>query len=111
MRYLLCGDAAQNNGNWQWVASVGVDPAPAFRRVFNLVRQHERFDPDGEYVRRWVPELRDVPPGRLAEPWTMTELDQRMAGCMIGVDYPSPVVDHRRERQRALERYRAVPAL
>ncbi len=111
MRHLLCGDAAQNNGNWQWVASVGVDPAPAFRRMFNPVRQQERFDPDGEYVRRWVPELRDVPPGRLAEPHTMTELDQRMAGCVIGVDYPAPVVDHRRERERALERYRAVPAL
>jgi deoxyribodipyrimidine photo-lyase len=60
MRYLLCGDEAQNNGNWQWIASVGVDPAPAFRRMYNPTRQQTRFDPDGAYVRRWVPELREV---------------------------------------------------
>ena len=108
MRYLLCGDAAQNNGNWQWIASVGVDPAPAFRRMFNPVRQQERFDPDGEYVRRWVPELRDVPDALLAEPWRMTEIDQQLAGCVIGEGYPAPIVDHKRERERALERYRAV---
>jgi deoxyribodipyrimidine photo-lyase len=106
MRYLLCGDKAQNNGNWQWVASVGVDPAPVFRRIFNPMLQQERFDPDGEYVRRWVPELRDVPIGKLAEPWTMTELDQGMAGCVIGEDYPHPIVDPKAERERALERYR-----
>jgi len=109
MRYLLCGDEAQNNGNWQWIASVGVDPAPAFRRMFNPVRQQERFDPDGEYVRRWVPELRDVPAKLLAEPWTMTEIDQQMAGCVIGEDYPAPIVDTKREREVALQRYRDVP--
>ena len=108
MRYLLCGDEAQNNGNWQWVASVGVDPAPVFRRMFNPARQQERFDPKGEYVRRWVPELRDVPDKLLAEPWEMTEIDQQMAGCVIGEDYPAPIVDHKRERERALERYAAV---
>jgi len=108
MRYLLCGDEAQNNGNWQWIASVGVDPAPVFRRMFNPSRHQERFDPDGEYVRRWVPELRDVPDKLLAEPWEMTEIDQHMAGCVIGEDYPRPIVDHQRERKRALERYAAV---
>ncbi len=110
MRYLLCGDEAQNNGNWQWIASVGVDPAPPHRRMYNPMTQQKRFDPDGEYVRRWVPELRAVPLGRLAEPWTMSEEEQRAAGCVIGEDYPAPVVDHQRERRRALERYGSVAA-
>jgi deoxyribodipyrimidine photo-lyase len=109
MRYLLCGDKAQNNGNWQWIASVGVDPAPAFQRMFNPVRQQQRFDPDGEYVRRWVPELARVEDRYLAEPWTMTEIDQGLAGCVIGEDYPAPIVDHKREREVALQRYRDVP--
>ncbi len=72
MRHLLCGDEASNNGNWQWIASIGVDPAPYFRRMYNPMTQQERHDPDGEYVRRWVPELRAVPLGKLAEPWTMS---------------------------------------
>ena len=105
---LLDGEPAQNNGNWQWVASVGVDPAPYFRRIFNPVRQQRRFDPGGDYVRRWVPELRDVPDARLAEPWTMTAGEQAAAGCVIGRDYPAPIVDHAEERRRAIERYRAA---
>jgi deoxyribodipyrimidine photo-lyase len=60
MRMLLCGDEAQNNGNWQWIASVGVDPQPFYRRIYNPVLQQRRHDPDGTYVRRWVPELRGV---------------------------------------------------
>jgi len=83
MRHLLCGDVAQNNGNWQWVSSVGVDPAPYFKRLYNPELQQRRHDPDGAYVRRWVPE----------------------AGTPA---YPPPIVDHRRERARAIERYRAV---
>jgi len=108
MRWLLCGDEAQNNGNWQWIASVGVDPAPVYRRLYNPMTHQKRHDPEGEYVRRWVPELRDVPLERLAEPWTMSEDEQRAAGCAIGRDYPAPIVDHARERERALARYRAV---
>jgi len=108
MRHLLCGDEAQNNGNWQWVASVGVDPAPYYRRLYNPMTQQRRHDPDGEYVRRWVPELRDVPLGKLAEPWTMSAEEQAAAGCRIGEDYPAPIVDHGRERERAIARYGAV---
>jgi deoxyribodipyrimidine photo-lyase len=108
MRHLLCGDEAQNNGNWQWISSVGVDPAPYFRRMYNPAAQQQRHDPDGEYVRRWVPELRDVPLERLAEPWTMSEAEQEAAGCRIGTDYPEPIVDHAAERRRAMERYRAA---
>ena len=89
MRLLLDGDEASNNGNWQWIASVGVDPQPAFRRIFNPARQQERFDPDGAYVRRYVPELADVPAAYLAEPWTMPDDVQEQAGCRIGRDYPA----------------------
>ena len=100
MRLLLCGDEAQNNGNWQWVSSVGVDPAPYFRRLYNPVLQQRRHDPDGRYVRRWVPELRDVPLEHLAEPWRSD----------AAPDYPAPIVDHARERQRAIARYRSLSA-
>ncbi len=108
MRYLLDGDEASNNGNWQWVTSVGVDPAPYFRRMYNPATQQERHDPDGAYVRRWVPELADVPLDKLAEPWRMTDAEQEAAGCVIGRDYPEPIVDHKQERERAMARYRAV---
>ncbi len=104
-RHLLDGELAQNNGNWRWIASVGVDPAPPARRMFNPVRQQRRFDPDGVYVRRWVPELRDVPDDLLAEPWMMDDDEQRAAGCVIGRDYPAPIVDHAHERRRALSLY------
>jgi len=110
MRWLLDGDVAQNNGNWQWIASVGVNPAPAFRRLLNPALQQRRHDPDGEYVRRWVPELRRVPDAHLAEPWRMSDAEQDAAGCRIGRDYPTPVVDHAVERRRALARYAAVRA-
>lgn len=106
MRLLLDGDEASNNGNWQWIASVGVDPQPAFRRIFNPARQQARFDPGGEYVRRYVPELAGVPDRYLSEPWTMPDEVQAQAGCRIGTDYPGPIVDHRQARAEALERYR-----
>jgi deoxyribodipyrimidine photo-lyase len=105
MRHLVDGDEANNNGNWQWVASVGTDPQPAYRRIFNPGRQMERFDPAGEYVRRYVPELRAVPDEFLREPWTMPREVQDAAGCRIGADYPEPIVDHRQARLEALERF------
>jgi deoxyribodipyrimidine photo-lyase len=106
MKLLIDGDEANNNGNWQWIASVGVDPQPAFRRIYNPARHQERFDPRGEYVRRYVPELRAVPDEHLAEPWTMPDETQRDCGCLIGRDYPEPVVDHGQARRQALERFR-----
>jgi deoxyribodipyrimidine photo-lyase len=106
MRLLIDGDEANNNGNWQWIASVGVDPQPAFRRIYNPARHQERFDPRGEYVRRYVPELRAVPDEHLAEPWKMPEETQRSTDCVIGRDYPEPMVDHAQARREALERYR-----
>jgi deoxyribodipyrimidine photo-lyase len=99
MEHLLCGDEAQNNGNWQWIASTGVDPAPFFKRLYNPRLQQERHDPDGSYVRLWVPELRDVPLEDLAEPWR---------NPVLGLDYPEPIVDHAAERKVAIEAYKAA---
>ena len=107
-RLLLDGEPAQNNGNWQWIASVGTDPAPPARRMYNPTLQAQRFDPDGSYVRTWVPELHSVPSERLLAPWEMTAAQQRDARCRIGRDYPEPIVDHHQERRRALQLYRAV---
>ncbi len=106
MRLLIDGDQANNNGNWQWIASVGVDPQPFFRRIYNPARHMERFDPEGHYVRRYVPELEPVPDKYLREPWTMPEEVQEECGCVIGTDYPEPIVDHREAREEAFERYR-----
>lgn len=105
MRGLVDGDPANNNGGWQWVAGTGTDAAPYFR-VLNPVLQSRRFDPDGVYIRRYVPELRDVPADRIHEPWRMDDDEQRRAGCRIGRDYPAPLVDHKERRERTLERYR-----
>lgn len=105
MNWLIDGDTANNNGNWQWVASVGVDPAPLFRRLYNPSRQRDTYDPTGEYVRKYVPELKNVPDKFLSEPWTMSEDDQKTARCIIGKDYPSPIVDHKAARAAAIERY------
>lgn len=105
MQGLVDGDPANNNGGWQWTAGTGTDAAPYFR-VLNPTRQGERFDPEGNYVRRFVPELRSVPASRIHEPWRLTEAEQRAAGCRVGRDYPAPRVDHRERRALTLERYR-----
>jgi deoxyribodipyrimidine photo-lyase len=108
MRLLVDGDEANNNGNWQWVASVGVDPQPFYRRFYNPTRHMERYDPRGTYVRRHVPELRGVPDRYLREPWTMPRQVQGAAGCVIGRDYPEPIVDRPQARDRAFVRYRVA---
>jgi deoxyribodipyrimidine photo-lyase len=106
MRLLIDGDQANNNGNWQWIASVGTDPQPVFRRIFSPTRQMQTHDPAGRYVRRHLPELARVPGEHLCEPWRMPAAVQREAGCEIGRDYPAPIVDHAEARLLALERYR-----
>jgi deoxyribodipyrimidine photo-lyase len=98
MQRLVDGDPASNNGGWQWSASTGTDAQPYFR-IFNPVAQGQRFDPDGRYVRRFVPELRDVPDRDLHRPWEASRPPP---------DYPAPVVDHRQRRQLALERFKAA---
>lgn len=109
MRHLVDGDPASNLGGWQWAASVGTDAQPYFR-VFNPVTQGERFDPDGRHVRRWLPELGNVPSARIHQPWTMTPEEQAAAECRIGTDYPAPIVDHAEARARALAWFRSVRA-
>ncbi len=109
MRQLIDGDPAANNGGWQWTAGTGTDAAPYFR-VFNPVTQGQKFDPDGAYVRRWVPELQRVPTKYLHEPWTMPRSEQTRAGCIIGSTYPAPIVDHAVARERILAAYAAVKA-
>jgi deoxyribodipyrimidine photo-lyase len=101
------GDVAANNGGWQWTAGTGTDAAPYFR-VFNPVRQGRRHDPEGSYVRRWVRELAGVPTAYLHEPWTMPPGVQVAAGCVVGRDYPAPIVDHGLARTRALAAYAAA---
>lgn len=108
MRQLLDGDLASNNGGWQWTASTGTDPAPYFQRMFNPTLQQEKFDPSGAYVRRWCPELASVPDEYLTKPWTMPPLEQEAASCVIGDDYPEPIVDHAEERRHAAQRYQAA---
>ena len=85
------------------------DAAPYFR-VFNPVLQAKRFDPTGAYVRRWIPELAGVPDRFIHEPWTMDDDAQRAAGCVIGRDYPAPVVEHRLRRDEAIARYKDADA-
>ena len=98
--HLVDGDVASNNHGWQWVAGTGTDAAPYFR-VFNPVTQGKKFDPDGDYVRRWVPELR---PPRRARP--RTSRGSTTDGYAHG--YPERIVDHAEERRVALDRYRAA---
>ncbi|MCB0882771.1 MAG: deoxyribodipyrimidine photo-lyase [Thermoleophilia bacterium] len=109
MQALVDGDPASNNGGWQWVAGTGAHAAPYFR-VLNPVRQAQRFDPGGAYIRRWVPELAGVSGARIHEPWRMTPDEQEAAGCVIGVDYPGPVTDHSGARERVLRLYRDARA-
>ncbi len=104
MEHLTDGDLASNDGGWQWAASTGTDPQPYFR-IFNPTTQGKRYDPDGAYIRRYVPELAGVPGEYIHEPWTMPEEAQRAAGCVIGRDYPAPIVEHAEARRLALAVY------
>ena len=99
LRHLVDGDLASNSHGWQWTAGTGTDAAPYFR-IFNPVSQSARFDPDGAYIRRWVPELADVPDRHVHAPWT--------SGRGLPPGYPAPVVDHAVERDEALRRYAAT---
>jgi len=106
---LVDADAGSNPANWQWVAGCGADAAPYFR-VFNPVLQGEKFDPDGTYVRHWVPELAQLPKNLIHQPWEAAPLELASAGITLGKTYPQPIVDHRKGRERALKAYDKVRA-
>lgn len=102
LRYLTDGDWAQNNAGWQWSAGSGADAQPYFR-VFNPVTQGRKFDPEGDYVRRWVPELARVPAAHIHCPWLAPGAVLEQAGVRLGVEYPLPIVEHAAARARFLE--------
>ena len=103
---LADGDVAQNVGNWQWAAGTGPDASPYFR-IFNPVTQSRRFDHDGAYIKRWIPELADVPGEWIHAPWEAPPLELAVAGVVLGDNYPPPIVDHAEARDRALAAYAA----
>lgn len=103
-RHLVDGDVAQNVGNWQWVAGTGTDAAPYFR-VFNPVTQSKRYDPEGTYIRSWVPELEAAPRAVIHAPWRADPAELAGLGIVVGKTYPEPIVDHAFARLRAIETY------
>ncbi len=104
-RLLVDGDPAQNGGNWQWAAGTGPDAAPYFR-IFNPTSQSQKFDPDGTYIRRWVPELAGLDRSAIHEPSKLGPLELAAAGVTLGDTYPEPIVDHRAARERTLAAYK-----
>ena len=107
MQRLVDGDPASNNGGWQWAAGTGTDAQPYFR-IFNPRLQSERFDPDGAFIRRWIPELANVPLEYLHAPHTMPPLVQAQAGCIIDQDYPAPIVDHAAQKEESIRRFSRI---
>ncbi|MGI9425166.1 MAG: cryptochrome/photolyase family protein [Hyphomicrobiaceae bacterium] len=101
---LVDADLAANSASWQWVAGCGADAAPYFR-IFNPILQGEKFDPDGTYVRRWIPELADLPTKYIFAPWSAPEPVLQAGGVKLGVTYPKPIVDHKTARSKALAAY------
>lgn len=100
-------DLAANNGGWQWAASSGCDAQPYFR-IFNPVSQSKKFDPQGRFIRRYLPTLANLPDGALHEPWLARPIDLQASGVQIGRDYPAPIVQHDEARARTLARYAVV---
>jgi deoxyribodipyrimidine photo-lyase len=105
---LIDFDLAANSGGWQWAASVGCDAQPWFR-IFNPVTQSEKFDAGGRFIRRYLPELAGVADAYIHAPWKMPAAEQQRSGCVIGRDYPGPLVDHAVQRQQALALFKFAP--
>ncbi len=104
-RKLLDYDLSQNLGGWQWTAGIGTDAQPYFR-IMNPVSQSERYDAEGDFIRRYVPELARFPAPLIHAPWEVSELEQEDDGCIVGKDYPGPMVDHREAREASLAMFR-----
>ena len=107
---LVDADLASNSASWQWVAGCGADAAPYFR-IFNPTLQGTKFDPDGSYVRKWVPELSKLPGRLIHAPWKAKPIELANANIKLGHDYPLPIVDHSAARNRALERYKRIKSV
>ena len=107
-RELVDADLASNTLGWQWAAGSGADAAPYFR-VFNPMLQGERFDPNGSYVSRWIPELSDMPVRWIHRPWEAPAVVREEAGVRLRDDYPKPIVEHAVARQAALAAFRSLP--
>lgn len=104
---LVDADLANNAASWQWVAGSGADAAPYFR-IFNPVIQGQKFDPDGTYVKKWVPELQGLTPKDIHAPWTASDAALKQANIVLGKTYPSPLVEHAIARERALAAYQKI---
>ena len=104
---LIDYDLASNNGGWQWAASTGCDAQPWFR-VFNPITQSEKFDPDGRFIRRYLPQLAALPDEFIHAPWRARPIDLAGANIELGTDYPAPIVDHDDARLRTLARFGAI---
>jgi len=107
MRWLVDGDPASNNGGWQWTAGTGTDAAPYFR-IFNPISQSLKCDPQGTYIRQWLPELAKLPDEYIHTPWLIPPLEAAALGFRPGLDYPLPLVDHHQVKERTLAAYAAA---
>ncbi len=104
---LVDADLANNTAGWQWVAGCGADAAPYFR-IFNPVLQSEKFDRDGEYIRRWVPELKRLPSRHIHQPWRAPAAVLQEANVQLGDNYPKPIIEHEGARAAALAAYAGI---
>ena len=104
---LVDADLASNSASWQWIAGCGADAAPYFR-IFNPVTQGQKFDPDGEYIRQYIPELKVLPNKYLFSPWEAPKEELDKAGIVLGQDYPNPIIDLKLSRQNALNAFKSL---
>lgn len=106
-KMFIDADVASMIGGIQWAYSIGTDAQPYFR-VFNPTNHGEKYDPDGEYTKKWVPELQDIPDSYLFKPWEMPDYVQQSCNIIIGEDYPKPIVNHKQRREEAIERFEKI---
>ena len=105
--WLVDADLASNSASWQWVAGCGADAAPYFR-IFNPVTQGEKFDPDGQYIKEFIPELKDLPNKYLYSPWEAPKEILDNANITLGKDYPFPIVNLKASREKALDAFKSL---